>query len=198
MLWQFQRMLWQLVVRLLQPSSSWMRTKVWRNIRGLIQMLLSSIALELWFLVWPSHDTNVVPPPPTPAHLQECDAHYFSKSSAWILQSFFLCLQGRESTSLRCLEQRGWEHGGCQAVCCTPIRIGYCEQEPAKAAIVVGKGEYLCLAPALGCALPHSGRAAPGAPSSIITWLYPGWAQAALIFFSCVLSLDSCLVSCHG
>lgn len=78
----------------------------------------------------------------------------------------------------------------------------YCEQKPARAAAVVGKGVYLCLTPgalsALGCALPHSGRAAPGASSSIVTWLYPSWRQAALIFFSCVLSLGSCSVSCHG
>lgn len=57
---------------------------------------------------------------------------------------------------------------------------------------MVGKGEHLCLAPALGCALRHNGEAAPGAPYSTVAWLCPAFRQETLTFFSCVLSLGSC------
>lgn len=63
------------------------------------------------------------------------------------------------------------------------------------AKVVVGKGELLCLAPALGCPVCHSGGTAPDA-TSIITWLHPAWRWKT--FFSCVLSLGSCLVSFYG
>lgn len=64
------------------------------------------------------------------------------------------------------------------------------------AVVVVRKRELLCLAPALGCAMCLSGGIAPDAPFSIIIWLHPAWRWKS--FFSCVLSLGSWFVSCHG
>lgn len=179
-----------LVVSLVQPSSSWMRTGIWMNIHGLTRTLNCSVwfgeaTMQMLFQLLPPQlickDVMLIT---SPDCLCESCSHFscgFEVVGVLLPDVFGKRNENMEGAMLLHL-----------------IDVGFCEKKPPEENIFVS---YSCGREgrtSLSCtcsAVCHSGKTPPDA-SSIITWLHLACRWKTL--FSCVLYLGSCLVSFYG